>query len=110
MNTSDAPVSRAPSPPRSEAVRAREGALLAGPLLILAAVVTAIVGGEPGGLARVVGLSGLAALLLCAASRAVRRYRAATTASLPTSIARVFVRTRPLRIRIQALYTRSSPT
>jgi heat shock protein HtpX len=75
-----------------------EGALLAGPLLILAAVVTAVAGGEPGGLARVVGLAGLAALLLCAASRAVRRYGAGTTASLPTSVARVFVRTRPSRM------------
>ena len=75
-----------------------EGALLAGPLLILAGLVTAIAVGDPGGLARVLGLVGLAGLLTCAASRAVRRYRAGTTALLPTSVARVFVRTRPPRV------------
>ena len=50
-----------------------------------------------GGVPRVLGLAGLAALLLCAAARGVRLYRAGVKASLPVAVGRTPVRIRPAR-------------
>lgn len=75
-----------------------EGALLAGIGLLLAGLAVALVDEDPAGLARVLGSAGLAALMTYAASRGVRRYGTGVTASLPTSVARVPVRARPLRV------------
>jgi heat shock protein HtpX len=71
--------------------------LLAGPLLILAAFVAAVVNDHTGGLDRLIGAAGLASVVVCAASRGGRLYRAGVRASLPTSVARVQVRVRPAR-------------
>ena len=44
------------------------------------------------------GTGGLAALTVTAASRGARHHRAGARAGLPTSLARVRVRARPLRV------------
>jgi heat shock protein HtpX len=71
--------------------------LIAGPLLLVAAVVIARAGGDLGGLARLLGFAGLATTIACPGSRGVRLYRAGVTASLPPSVARVPTRVRPAR-------------
>ena len=71
--------------------------LVLGPLLMVSAVPTAWLSGNPVGVARAMGLAGLAAGAICAASRGIRLYRAGLTASLPISVARVHVRVRPAR-------------
>jgi heat shock protein HtpX len=71
--------------------------LLAGVLLIVAAVVATVGAMDARGAARAVGLAGLTALTICAASRGARLYRAGVSASLPASVGRVDVRVRPAR-------------
>ena len=73
------------------------GALLGGVALLAVAVLVAAVTRELGGLARVLGTAGPAVLAVGAASRGVRHHRAGERATLPTSLARVRVRARPLR-------------
>jgi heat shock protein HtpX len=73
-----------------------EHLLLAGPFLFVAAVVAAFAGGDLGGLSRVIASVGLGGFVLCAASRAARLRRAGMAASLPTSVANVRVRARPI--------------
>jgi hypothetical protein len=75
-----------------------EGAFLAGLIMTVGAVVAAVLAGDLGGLARIIGCAGVAGLAICAASRAVRLYRAGATASLPNSVGRVRVRTRAPRV------------
>lgn len=70
---------------------------LAGVLLTVAAALAALVASDPGALPRAIGLAGLTAIGLAAASRGVRLYRAGVTASLPTSIGRLHVHVRPAR-------------
>jgi heat shock protein HtpX len=74
-----------------------EDSFLAGVLLIVTAVVAAVVGGDAGGFARVTGSVGLAGVVICAASRSIRLYRAGLRASLPATVAKVRVRIRPAR-------------
>src|SRR3954471_20793685 len=78
--------------------------LLAGVLLIVAAVVAVFVLKDVGGPARAIGLAGLTALMICAASRGARLYRAGITASLPVSVGRVNVRVRPARASSAATF------
>ena len=86
------------SAPRAPRLPAPDkGAFVAGILLIAAAVVTAVIGEDAGGIARVLGSAGLVAVATCAAARGVRAYRVGVTAALPTSVARVQVRVRPAR-------------
>jgi Zn-dependent protease with chaperone function len=66
--------------------------LLSGVTLIVAGVGATIIASDAGDLRRVAGTAGLAALVLCAASRGVRLYRAGTRASLPTAVGRVRIR------------------
>jgi heat shock protein HtpX len=75
-----------------------QGVLLAGLLLVIAAVVTAVVGQDAGGVARMIGSVGLAGVVISATLRGARVYQAGVSASLPTSVARVHVRTRPARL------------
>ena len=70
---------------------------LAGVLLTVAGAVAAVAASEAGGLPRAVGLAGLGAIALCAASRGVRLYRAGVSASLPASVGKLKVRVRPAR-------------
>ena len=70
---------------------------LAGLLLILAAPVAAMVTKDLGGLPQAIALAGLALLVMYAASRGVRMYRAGMTASLPASVGKMQVRVRPAR-------------
>ena len=78
--------------------RLEEHLLVAGPLSILAGVGMAVAAGDPGGPARAMGLLGMTAVVLFAASRGVRSYRAGVTAAPPTSVGRVDVRGRPRRL------------
>ncbi len=71
--------------------------LLAALVLILAGAGASVVAWDAGDLRRVVGTAGLVALVLGATARAVRLYRAGTTASLPTAVGRVPMRVRPAR-------------
>ena len=83
---------------RAAQLSAFEGsASLTGVLLTVAAAVAALVASETGGFPRAVGLAGLGAIVLAAASRGVRLYRAGVTASLPTSVGKLEVRVRPAR-------------
>lgn len=74
-----------------------ERSLLTAVLVTVGAVAAAVVRDDPGGLARAMGLLALAGVALVAISRGVRQYRAGMPASLPTSVARVRVATRPAR-------------
>src|SRR4051794_22358141 len=74
-----------------------EGSLVAGVLLIFAAVVAGKVVGHADGLPRVIALVGLGGAGTCATLRGVRLYRAGVAAALPTSVAKVRVRVRPAR-------------
>jgi heat shock protein HtpX len=71
--------------------------LFGGIVAVAAAAIGVRCGGDPGGTARLIALPGLAAILCCGVSRAVRLYLAGVDASLPTSVARVHVRARPAR-------------
>jgi heat shock protein HtpX len=72
--------------------------LQTGLLAVAVGAVTALfVSDATGGVPRVLGLAGLAALLLCAASRGGRLYRAGIKASLPAAVGRTPVRIRPAR-------------
>jgi heat shock protein HtpX len=73
------------------------GCLLAGAILLGAAVVNVWAAEHIGGRDRALGSAALGAVVAAAAVRAVRLYRAGLTASLPTSVARVHVRVRPAR-------------
>lgn len=73
------------------------GSLVAGVALIGIGVVTMFALGGPGGPARAIGSLGLCGVATWAALRGLRLYSAAATAELPTSVARVHVRTRPAR-------------
>ena len=75
--------------------RFEEHSFLTGLLLIGAAVVLAVVNGDLGGAARALGALALVVLGLCAASRAVRLYRANVTAALPESVGSAGIRIRP---------------
>jgi heat shock protein HtpX len=79
-----------------------EQSLVTTPLLLLAAVVLAMVNHSAGGPARALALIGLAVLAICAGVRGVRLYRAGASASMPASVARVPVRTRPRLISTTA--------
>src|SRR5919199_2108782 len=74
-----------------------ERTLLTGVLLIGAAVLALVLSHSAGGVARVLALGGFLAFGACAASRAARLFGVETGASLPTSVARIPVRTRPGR-------------
>ena len=73
------------------------GMLRTGLLSLAVAATTAVIVWDARGGARVLGLAGLLALLLCGASRGVRLYRAGVRASLPVSVGRTPVRIRPAR-------------
>jgi heat shock protein HtpX len=77
-----------------------ERSMLAGALLLVAAVMAVFAGAAE--VARALGTAGLAGAGSCASSRAVRLYRAGVTASLPTRVARVRVRVRPARAFVAA--------
>ena len=77
--------------------RLEKASLLTAVLLIVAAVIAIATTRSPGGIARMIGSVGLAALVVCAASRGVQRYRDGTTASLPEAVAKVRVRIGPAR-------------
>jgi heat shock protein HtpX len=72
-------------------------ALRTGIGLLVAAIVAMFATEDVGGLARFLASAGLVVLLLCATMRAVARYRAGATASLPAAVGRVTVRIRPAR-------------
>jgi heat shock protein HtpX len=72
-------------------------ATIAGLLTVVGAVVSGAFADDAGGTPRAIGSAGLVLLVLAAAARAARLYRDGVTASLPTSVARVRVRTRPHR-------------
>jgi heat shock protein HtpX len=83
---------------RAARLSAFEGSTsVAGALLTVTAALTALISSETGGLTRAIGLAGLVAIVVCAASRGVRLYRAGVTASLPTSVGKTHVRVRPAR-------------
>jgi heat shock protein HtpX len=69
--------------------------LVAGLCFVVAGSFAALAGAGVGGVARVLGLAGLAAMGACAISRGSRLYRAGSAASMPVSVARSRVRTRP---------------
>ena len=71
-----------------------EHAFLVGFLLVVAGVVLAMVEGDIGGTARLLGLIGLGAFAVCALSRGVRLYLVGVAASLPRTVGRVGVRVR----------------
>jgi heat shock protein HtpX len=73
------------------------GLLRTGLLSLAVAAVTALFVWDARGVPRALGLAGLAALGLCAASRAIRLYRAGVEASLPAAVGRTPVRIRPAR-------------
>jgi hypothetical protein len=83
--------------PAAQLSALEESTLIAGMLLIGAAAVALVVSDAVGGLARVVALGGFLAFAVCASSRAARLFRADTSASLPTAVARIHVRARPAR-------------
>jgi hypothetical protein len=71
--------------------------LAAGVLLITVAGAAVFPSHQLGGPARAIALVALAALAICSVSRGIRLYQAGVTASLPTSVGRVPIRTRPSR-------------
>src|SRR4051794_5478701 len=73
--------------------------------LLLAGMVVAMVDHDPGGPARILGIVGLAVLFAHAMWRAGRLYRAGAAASLPRSVGRVEIRTRPRRSLTAATVT-----
>ena len=77
--------------------RTERGSATAGVLLIAAAAVAAADSGDLGGVARLLAAGGLLALVVCAASRGRRAYRAGLPASLPTSVGSVPIRPRTRR-------------
>jgi heat shock protein HtpX len=70
---------------------------LAGVVLVVAAAVAGFFAMETGAMPRAIGLTGLVAIALSAASRGTRLYRAGVRASLPTSLGRLHVPVRPAR-------------
>jgi Zn-dependent protease with chaperone function len=74
-----------------------QGTFLAGVTLVVTAIVAALVGHDAGGVGRVIGLVGLAGILVCAISRGVRLYRASMTSPLPSAVVKVHVGVRPAR-------------
>jgi heat shock protein HtpX len=83
--------------PRAHLSRLEKRSLAAGVLLITVAVAAVFPSHQLGGPVRATALVGLAGLAICSVSRGIRLYRAGVTASLPTSVGRVPIRTRPSR-------------
>jgi heat shock protein HtpX len=73
-------------------------ALFGGIAMLAVAVFVTVFTGDAGGVARALGTAGVAALAVAASSRGARHHRAGAQAALPTSLARVRVRARPLRV------------
>ncbi len=73
-------------------------ALFGGVALLVAAMFVGVLTGDVGGTARGLGTAGLAALAVAAGSRGARHHAADERAALPTALARVRVRARPLRV------------
>ncbi len=71
--------------------------LAAGMVLLVAAVLSARITGDPGGLRRLAGVGAIAALLLSAGVNAARTYRATARAVLPASVGRAPVQIAPAR-------------
>jgi heat shock protein HtpX len=74
-----------------------EVSFVAGLILIAAGCVAALINFHAGGVARALGSVGLAGILICATARGLRLYHAGTAAALPTSVAKVRIRTKPSR-------------
>jgi heat shock protein HtpX len=80
------------------ASRFEDHSLIAGLLLLVAALVVGAAEASLGGSARLVGAIGLGVLALYSISRGARLYRAGAATSLPRSVGRVAIRVRPGRV------------